>query len=139
MGFSLADFIKQNDGKRVSGYSSSGGQCVDLMRKFLKEFRGDPYYGIPRTGTQGAEAIWELADRDLWSSHGRASGFVPIRNALVIWRGHGDNSYGHVAITRDGSTASALYTFDQNFSLYRRCARERHPVDRTVIGYLVAK
>jgi len=137
--FSLAGFITRYDGRRVSGYSSSGGQCVDLMRRYLLERFGSAWHGIPGTGTNGAESIWDVCDTDIWSKHGRASGFIPQRNALLIMRAHGDNSYGHVAIVRDDSTANSIYTFDQNFSRYRRCSRERHPVDRSIIGYLVAK
>lgn len=130
--FSLANFITRTLGKKIGT-----GQCVAYMRRYLQERFGDDHYGIP--GVQGAEDIWDVVDTRKWSKHGRASGFIPQRNALLIMRGHAGNENGHVAIVRDGSTGSRIYTVDQNWSHPLHVAKEMHPLNSAIIGYLVAK
>lgn len=134
---SLAPFITKYDGKRISGYTDSGGQCIDEVRRFLEYMYGDAYYGIPRVAA--AQDFWTRCDLRKWAKHGRSSGFVPQRNAILVMRAFGDNPFGHVAVVRDNSTRNTIYTFDQNFSLYRKCAKERHNVDTRILGYLVKK
>ena len=117
----LAQHITKYDGEEIIGYTVQGGQCIDEVRRRLWERTGNAYHGIPKVAA--AKDFWTHADLRYWEKHGRASGYVPLRDAIVVLKAHGDNPYGHVCITRDGSTQSTLYTFDQNWSHYRRCAR----------------
>jgi hypothetical protein len=138
---SLAEFITKYDGKTISGYTDSGGQCIDEVRRWIQWMIGNAYHGIPNVSD--AEDMWKLADTRYWEKHSARSLYVPKRNGILVMKGRVGQPHGHVAVIRDGSTLHDTYTFDQNWSLTRRCARERHgrdPVrsDRN-IGFLVLK
>lgn len=132
----LAQTITKFDHRRVGN-----GQCVALARWWIDNLTGNPYHGIPNVIS--AEDFWTVADTRYWEKHSARSDYVPKRNALLVLRGREGSPHGHVCIVRDGSTLHDTYTFDQNWALHLRCARERHarnPIraDRN-IGFLVLK
>jgi len=139
MSLTLAEFVTKYDGKRVSGYSESGGQCVDLVRTFLKDQTGDPYYGIPAV-PGGAKDMFAKADPRKWRKVKNTPPGVPPAGAIVVFDAHPGNSYGHVAIALRRSDAHNVQSFDQNWSRYRRCTKEWHRYERDrVIGWLIRR
>lgn len=133
---SLAEFITRYNGKTIGN-----GQCVPQARRWIKWMTGNEFHGIP--SVISAEDMWDVVDTRKWEKHSARSIYVPKRNGLLIMRGRDGQPHGHVAVIRDGSTLYDTYTFDQNWSLKRRCARERHGRDPKRsdrnIGFLVLK
>lgn len=135
MALSLNDFVKKYNGKTVSGYSNEGGQCGDLARTWVKNKTGDPYYGLPPTGSAGVRQFYYNCDLKKWRKIAYEHGRVPPAGALLI---HDVGTYGHVGIVLDGSTLDYARVFDQNWSVYHKCTKDTHRYTSTgVLGWLV--
>lgn len=130
---SVKRFIEKYDGKSVDT-----GQCVALVRRYLKEVLGLDEYAIPPVG--GAKEMYAKAPTRKFRKVKYTGENRPPSGAIVVFDGHAGNPYGHVAIARAGSTKHEHNTFDQNWSRYRRCSRERHRARRDrVIGWLIRR
>ena len=133
MAFSLKAFKDKYEGRRVSGYSASGGQCVDLCRQYMKERWGNPYL-VPRGN---AETWFANASTSRWTKVRYLRGRRPPQGAIVCFR---VGEFGHVAIAVGGSTVDVLQSFDQNWSRRRICTREAHRyTSHGVVGWLIKR
>ena len=134
----LKQFVAHWTGRWCSGYSDRGGQCIDLARRFLEEFCGGAYNGIP--SVRAAKDMYRAASSRKFRRVRYKPGMAAPAWALAIFDGHDRNPWGHVAITLPGSTRHVLKTFDCNWSRPGRCSREEHRYDRDrVIGWLVPR
>lgn len=132
---SLTNFIKYWNGKSPTGYTRPGGQCIDLVRYWLKKHTGDPYT-IPRVFA--AKEMYAAASPRKWRKTRWKFGKVPPAGAIVVFDDHPGNQWGHVAIARAGSTKHELLSFDANWNTYRVASRETHRYARDrVVGWLL--
>jgi hypothetical protein len=150
MGLSLLKFREKWKGRRCSGYTDKGGQCIDIVREWLRNRFGNPYHGIPSVGA--ASQMYARASTTKWRKvpyRRHADGwwkgpdgrpFRPPNGSILVYAGHEGNIYGHVAIVRRSPDGHNSETFDQNWSRYQRCTDEihRHARDR-VIGCLIPR
>lgn len=135
MAISLNDFRRKHKGRRVSGYTSRGGQCVDLARAWVENLTCNAYKGLPRV--IAAKEMFDAADARVWRKvRNSPQGVPPVGAVVVFARGR----WGHVAIARAGCTTTKLLTFDQNWSVSQRCTDETHGYTaEKVIGWLIKR
>lgn len=137
-------------GKRINGWSASGGQCTDAVRRYIQEVLGCKTNTFDWIGAGNAVDFYRLAstrhfrkiansvtslnhpiEGDIVVAHRRSQG------ADGVWR-----DYGHVFIAEKDCTGYYLRGFGQNWTRYRLCDFEYHPhyldSNWTVIGWVRA-
>lgn len=136
MTISMTAFMTKYNGKRINGYSTKGGQCVDETRQFMAECfgwsRNKIYDAVP---PGNAETWFANADTKFFTKVRYKSGLIVPGYAIVVMK-HG--VYGHVFPAKFKSDKVKILSFDQNWSSYRRCAMEAHSY-REVIGWLIRR
>jgi hypothetical protein len=133
----LKSFIKKWEGQKPSGYTASGGQCICLVRHWLKIYTGDAY-SIPRV--LAAKDMYSAASSRKWRKVRYKHGEIPPVGSIVVFDDHPGNQWGHVAIARGGSNKWEFHTFDANWSHYRLASTENHRPQRDrVTGWLIWK
>ena len=91
----LTTFIRENLGKKVDYDNNGSYQCVDLVRKYIKEVKGVEQ--PPALGEDGGA-------RDMFDKHGLFNVTPDSVLAdysvgdILIWDKTETNKYGHVAI-----------------------------------------
>jgi hypothetical protein len=135
----VSRFVRRYDGKRIDGYSRSGGQCVDAVRQFMAETfgwsRSKIYNAVP---PGNAKTFFANANPKYFRKVKNTPDYVPPVGAIGVYGSSMGNGYGHVVIVREDSTKRLLKSFDQNYSLYRKCAREAHRYSGC-IGFLIKR
>lgn len=131
----VESFRRKWRGKRIGGYTSRGGQCVDQMREWIRNLTGNAYHGLPRV--VAAKDAFAAADPRKWRKvRWDGCNVPPVGAILVFARGR----WGHVAVARAHSTRSRVASFDQNWSVDYRCTDEAHPnADHQLVGWLIKR
>lgn len=111
------EFVNKYLGRAVDYDGSSGAQCVDLAKAYLKEVHGVPQFSI------GGSAMYyyirfEQFDK-LTKKFVRIANtpdFVPLKGDIAVWNATKGGGHGHVAIcTGEGDTKS-FYSYDMNWN-----------------------
>lgn len=131
-------FIKKWEGREISGWSRTGGQCTDMMREMMLETMGiDRAHLFTAIAAGDAHDVWTNANPNYFHkvSGGyirRTPGFVIPEWAICVLN-HG--YYGHVFMAFKGSTHQLIRGWGQNWTHARRCDYEAHGLTE-LIGIL---
>jgi hypothetical protein len=131
----LDGFVKKYDGQfvEVAGSSNAKNQCVDLANAYLREVCGLPIV----EWTNAADFPKKCTAPNYQYIKNSATGFPP-KGSLVIWSSK--DGIGHIAVGLDGSTATKLISFDQNWPVGTPCHIQNHTYTGTnynVAGWLI--
>ena len=130
-------FIKKYQGKTISGWSNSGGQCVDAVRQVMRETMG--ISGTTLQAISGGNAHDFFNNASTKYFHKTSGGYVRRTPNLIVpeWAivvlNHG--FYGHVFMSFKGSTHNLIRGWGQNWTRVRHCDYEAHGLSE-VIGIL---
>lgn len=128
------DFCKTYLHKEINGWSQSGGQCVDQVRKYIQQVFGVKGNTFDWIAPGNAKDFFHNANPAHFDKIPNTPNAFPSEGDIVVFD-HG--FYGHVAIAWRECSDTNLFTFDQNWSEPRRCTFETHSYTRDkVIGWL---
>lgn len=118
------------------GWSRTGGQCVDMVRQYMLEVlripRSKLFVAVPGSN---AEDFFKNASTTYFKKVRNSPSLIPEDGWIAVFS-HG--VFGHVAVTRTKCTNHLIRSFDQNWSIPRRCSFEGHGYGE-IIGFLVPK
>jgi len=132
----LKQFQTNTLGKTISGWSRTGGQCVDYVRKYIQLClignTTDRTLGWISGGN--AHDFFHNANPKYFKKIRNSPTYVPKPGTIVVLN-HG--TYGHVFIIRGDvkSTVRLMYTIEQNWSWPRHVTKEAHRFVE-LIGFL---
>lgn len=129
----LQDFIKKYDGKEVDTDGAYGGQCMDLMHKYIVDVLG---YDLSLFAASTAYQAYKNADDDRFDKIANSATNVPQPGDIVFWN-TGVGSAGHVAVFISGDENS-FKSFDQNWPVNSFCHVQDHNY-KSVAGWLHPK
>ena len=129
------EFYNKHAGTFIDWDDVSPNQCVDLIKAYVQEVIGLPTKGRGKSVWGDAVNYWNLPGQlgKYFFQVPYRKNMLPMPGDIVVWN---SGKSGHVALVYDfSSTASALYTFDQNFGKSKMCRRVKHTY-QNVIGFL---
>ncbi len=142
------EFLKKYAGKAVDYDGVAGVQCVDLVKRYLKDV-----FGISAGSWGDAHCYFDnfTAHKELTANFIRISNtpeFVPQKGDICVWKSSlSKGGWGHIAIaTGEGDTAH-FYSYDQNWTgKHDPCTKIRHnyshfagvlrPIDQSKVNSL---
>lgn len=126
----LNDFVKKYDGKEVDTDGYYGGQCMDLMHRYIVDVLG---YDLSLFAAPTAYQAYKTADDDRFDKIANSATNVPEPGDIVFWN-TGVGSAGHVAIFISGDEDN-FKSFDQNWPTGSFCHVQDHNY-KSVAGWL---
>jgi CHAP domain len=139
-----ARFKNMSRGRRISGWSRSGGQCVDYVRRFIQVVLGCRTNTIDWIARGNAVDFFKNASPKHFKKVKNTANNYPPEGAIVVIE-HTDsqgNKYGHILTADKGCTKTRLYGFSQNWTRHRLCFEEGHrhysEPNFKVLGWLIA-
>ena len=126
-------YFKTFDGREIDGWSASGGQCTDNVRKFAELCQSVAPNTFEAIAPANAVDFLRAMNRAYYAIVFNTPTNAPGEGDIVVAQhvsgvpGEPPGGYGHVMIARKGCTPHTLLTFDQNWSVRRRCTFEEHP------------
>lgn len=133
---SFDEFIKEVNGKSFDYDHVSGIQCVDLIKRYLKECFG---ITIP-LNFGNAEKYWN-EEKELLKDFEKipnTPSFVPKKGDIMVWNKKRGKGAGHIAIcTGEGDTHS-FYSYDLNWNNKKIVQKVKHDY-KNVYGVLRKK
>ena len=108
------EWVNKYIGRAVDYDGSSGAQCVDLAKCYLKEVHDVPQFSIGGS----AKFYWEKDFSQLsgFMKIKNTPDFVPVKGDVAVWNSSKGNGHGHVAVcTGEGDTKS-FYSYDMNWN-----------------------
>lgn len=110
-------FVNKYIGRAVDYDGSSGAQCVDLAKAYLKEV-----YGIPQFSIGGSAKYYYERFETFLPLKGKFKrikntlDFVPLKGDVAVWNSSKGNGHGHVAICTGEGNLDYFYTYDMNWN-----------------------
>jgi len=132
----LQEFVDKYKGKPVDFDGQYGAQCVDLVRRYIKEV-----WELPRQpeGVIGAEEFYfKHESRPIQRGLCRCTGYYaadcpPPAGSVVVFKAHPGNRYGHIAICLSAD-ASGMDVFEQDGIANERALKEGRPQEGAKIS-----
>jgi hypothetical protein len=122
---------------------SSGAQCVDLCKCYLKEVHNVPQFSIG-----GSAMYYYLRFEQFAPLKGKfkriknTPDFVPLKGDIAVWNATKGGGHGHVAICTGEGDTKTFYSYDMNWN-GKAMKKVKHdysgfygvlrPVDRSMI------
>ena len=93
---------------------SSGAQCVDLCKCYLKEVHNVPQFSIGGS----ARNYWTRTFKQLakFEKIENTKTFVPKKGDIAVWDSSKGGGHGHVAICTGEGDTKAFYSYDMNWN-----------------------
>lgn len=126
----IDEFVSKYDGKEIDTDGYYGGQCMDLMHKYLQDI-----YNLPLSlfaAPTAYQAFQNASDSRFEKVFNTPTG-VPQKGDIVFWN-TGIGSAGHVAVFLSGDQNN-FTSFDQNFPTGSLCHKQTHTY-KSVAGWL---
>lgn len=126
------EFVKSYIGKATDIDGSSGVQCVDLAKMFIKYV-----LGVTPQSIGHAHSYYDNFENTYLKKHFTKIpykvGVKAQKGDLVVWgiKYNGKSEYGHIAIATGENTAKTVTTYDQNWS-----GKAMKKVEHSVTGIL---
>lgn len=111
------EWVNKYLGKAIDYDGSSGAQCVDLAKCYLKEVHNIPQFSIggsARFYYSSFKTFPELTKK--FDRIANTSTFVPEKGDIAVWNSSVGNGHGHVAICDGEGDTKAFYTYDMNWN-----------------------
>ena len=108
------EFVNKYIGRAVDYDGSSGAQCVDLAKAYLKEVFGIPQFSIGGS----AKNYWEKEFKQLadFKKIKNTPDFVPKKGDIAVWNSSKGGGHGHVAICTGEGDTKTFYSYDMNWN-----------------------
>ena len=108
------EFVNKYIGRAVDYDGSSGAQCVDLAKAYLKEVFGIPQFSIGGS----AKNYWEKEFKQLadFKKIKNTPDFVPKKGDIAVWNSSKGGGHGHVAICTGEGDTKHFYSYDMNWN-----------------------
>lgn len=133
----LDTFISTYTGKTVDTDGAYGGQCMDLMHKYIEQVLGLPLSVLAAPAAKDVYLNFgNMNGRDNFDRIANTPDGVPQKGDIVLW-GTGIGPYGHVAIVISADV-NTFTSFDQNWNGVQKCAVIAHNYN-AVLGWLRPK
>jgi len=136
---SYEEFIKEVDGTSFDVDHVSGIQCVDLIKKYMKECfeiniplnfgNAIDYY----TGFEKKKLLYEN-----FIKIKNTPEFIPEKGDIFVWNEKRGKGAGHVAICTGEGTTSYFYSYDLNWNNKKKVQKVKHDY-KNVLGVLRKK
>lgn len=111
------EFVNKYLGKAPDYDGSSGAQCVDLAKAYLKEVHNIPQFSI------GGSAMYyylkfEQFEKLKWKfiRIANTKEFVPLKGDIAVWNATKGGGHGHVAICTGEGDTKYFYSYDMNWN-----------------------
>lgn len=128
----FATFRNNVRNRKVSGWSASGGQCTDYIRRFIQVVLGCKSNTLDWIAGGDARTFFDgMSAKHFRKVRNTANNFPP-EGAIVVAEHSSRGSdgkmhnFGHVFTALKGCTPTRLYGFGQNWTKYRLCYEEGH-------------
>ena len=124
----LKEFVEKYKGVAVDFDGAYGAQCVDLVRKYMKEVWG---FTRQPEGVNGAEEFYFKHDRrpiqrELCNCAPYTGSMQPPVGALLVFKPSDTNEFGHIAICLE-TTHKCLTVLEQDGVTNARNLKEGKP------------
>lgn len=129
-------FIEKYKGTFIDFDGRFGFQCMDLMRKYVKEVHGfNPYTAIPAAET-AKKCFNNFKTNKYYTKIPNSKTNVPKKGDIVFWGYYPTVTglAGHVDIFDDGDLYT-IVSFSQNYPTGRPCEMVRHGKNKILHGY----
>lgn len=108
------EWVNKYINRAVDYDGSSGAQCVDLCKCYLKEVHNVPQFSIGGS----AKNYWtrkfnQLAD---FEKIPNTLSFVPKKGDIAVWDSSKGGGHGHVAICTGEGDTKHFYSYDMNWN-----------------------
>lgn len=136
---SFEKFIKEVDGTSFNFDKVAGIQCVDLIKKYLKEcFEIDVPLGFGNaidyyTGFEKKKLLYEN-----FIKIKNTPEFIPEKGDIFVWNEKRGKGAGHIAICTGEGTTSYFYSYDLNWNNKKKVQKVKHDY-KNVLGVLRKK
>lgn len=130
------DFIYKYNNKYVDYDLSFGFQCVDLMRRYVKDVMGvDPYKAIPQRGN-AKDIFKNFVSNKYFTKILNTKDNVPQKGDIIFWGTYPfvTGLPGHVAVFDHGDVYTFV-SFDQNYPSKSPCHFVQHGSNKILHGY----
>lgn len=129
----LIQFIDRWINQKADFDNAYEGQCVDLVRYYIKQVLNYPQpYPTPKYAIRGAADFYENFEtvsslRDYYVRIPNTIDFIPKRGDIAIFNRNTGGGDGHISIVIDGQHNDyEFYTFDQNWTRISFCEIVKH-------------
>ena len=136
---SYEEFIKEVDGTSFDEDHVSGIQCVDLIKKYLKEcFEID----VPLGFGNAIDYYNEFNNKNLLKNNfekiPNTPSFIPKKGDIMVWNEKRGKGAGHVAICTGIGDTKNFYSYDLNWNGSKKVKEVKHDY-KNVLGVLRKK
>lgn len=111
------EWVNKYLGTAIDYDGSSGAQCVDLAKCYLKEVHNVPQFSI------GGSAMFyylrfEQFDKlkKKFTRIANTPDFVPLKGDIAVWNATKGGGHGHVAVCTGEGNTKTFYSYDMNWN-----------------------
>lgn len=108
------EWVNKYIGRAVDYDGSSGAQCVDLCKSYLKEVHNVPMFSIGGS----AKNYWlkRFSQLSGFEKIANTPDFVPKKGDIAVWDASKGGGHGHVAICTGEGDTKYFYSYDMNWN-----------------------
>lgn len=133
---SYEDFIKSVIGTSFDEDHASGIQCVDLIKRYLKEVFG---LNVPNGFGNAIDYYKEYNNKKLLNTNferiENTPSFIPKQGDIMVWNEKRGKGAGHVAICTGIGDTKNFYSYDLNWNNAKKVKEVKHDY-KNVLGVL---
>ena len=133
---SYEDFIKSVIGTSFDEDHVAGVQCVDLVKRYLKEVFG---LNVPNGFGNAIDYYNDYNNKKLLSTNferiENTPSFIPKKGDIMIWNEKRGKGAGHVAICTGNGDTKNFYSYDLNWNGSKKVKEVKHDY-KNVLGVL---
>ena len=108
------EWVNKYIGRGVDYDGSSGAQCVDLAKSYLKEVHNVPQFSIGGS----AKNYWlkRFSKLSGFEKIANTPDFVPLKGDIAVWNETKGGGHGHVAVCTGEGDTKYFYSYDMNWN-----------------------
>ena len=133
---SYDDFIKEVNGKSFDFDKVAGIQCVDLLKKYLKECFN---LNVPNGFGNAIDYYNDYNNKKLLTNNferiPNTPSFIPKKGDIMVWNEKRGKGAGHVAICTGEGDIKNFYSYDLNWNGSKSVKKVKHDY-KNVLGVL---
>lgn len=133
---SYEDFIKEVNGKSFDFDKVAGIQCVDLLKKYLKECFN---LNVPNGFGNAIDYYNDYNNKKLLNTNferiENTPSFIPKKGDIMVWNEKRGKGAGHVAICTGIGDTKNFYSYDLNWNGSKKVKEVKHDY-KNVLGVL---